>query len=217
MTGGFHVDPSFVMPIAAEPPTEPAMPPSQPTEADRVPADVASVLRQLAGRARTQPFNFDEHLWQSHQRRDFARWLDNRAAEFEQSPVEEVVPADHGPVAFAFPSLREPDLVFVVPEEVYDAGYRPPGAEIPTDGVEDTLSAEIDDHLRDVRQGLITIAAELDQIGESTQALLSSRLYWGEFTETADGPDFATELANAGTTVRHLQRILADAVRRSTL
>lgn len=98
---------------------------------------------------------------------------------------------------------------------------RPPGGPLPESlgGVPDWIEEqgqEIDDHLRDMRQGLVTVLAELDQIGESTTALLSARLYWVEFTETADGPDFATELADTQTKARHLQRILADAERRST-
>jgi len=103
----------------------------------------------------------------------------------------------------------------------FSTDARPPGVPLPESlggALEevDEHGAEIDDHLRDIRQGLLTITAELDQIGQSTQALMSSRLYWVEFTEGAEGPDFAGELAEVGTKVRHLQRILAAAERASS-
>jgi hypothetical protein len=132
---------------------------------------------------------------------------------------DEKVTCDRGPIVY--PKTAG----FSVPQEVYDAGYRPPGVDLlpeslggaPDEGDEvDEHGAEIDDHLRDIRQGLLTITAELDQIGESTQALMSSRLYWIEFTEGPEGPDFAGELAEVGTKVRHLQRILAAAERASS-
>lgn len=101
---------------------------------------------------------------------------------------------------------------FSVPREVVDAGYAP-GGELPA-WIEEQ-AVEIDDHLRDMRVGLANVAAELQQIGQSTEALLSARLYWVEFVETSDGPDFRSELAEVGTKVRHLQRILAAAEQRS--
>lgn len=207
------------------------------TISEEEPVKIASVLRQLAERASTQPFDFDGHFWQRHQATDFARWLVNRATEFEHGtlvvPDELTVPArfteqkvepvekhgcKRGPVEF--PSAAG----FPVPREVVDQGYEPPGVPLPeslggTDQEPDPfpeITSEIDDHLRDIRQWLLNVAAELDQIGESTQALLSSRLYWVEFAETADGPDFATELADVGTKIRHLQRILAAAERASS-
>ncbi len=134
------------------------------------------------------------------------------------SDAEGPITCDRGPIVY--PKTAG----FSVPQEVYDAGYRPLGVPLPEslggarveDEEVDEHGAEIDDHLRDIRQGLLTITAELDQIGQSTQALMSSRLYWIEFTEGPEGPDFADELAEVGTNVRHLQRILAAAERAST-
>ncbi len=121
------------------------------------------------------------------------------------------------PTEPAMPPTRRSDVTD------FSTDARPPGGRLPESlgeaaeevDEQDEVSAEIVDHLRDIRQGLVTVLAELDQIGESTTALLSARLYFVEFTETADGPDFASELADVATKARHLQRILAAASSRA--
>jgi len=194
--------------VAAELPTEPAMPPTG--VADHRPHQIGT---HDAEGFRTHSIPGDVCLGCSDP--GAGRWVP-----ISQCPRALAVLDGEGtlsiPESLAIPArFAEPDVTD------FDTDARPPGVPLPESlgGVPDWIEEhgrEIDDHLRDMRQGLVTVLAELDQIGESTQALLSSRLYWVEFTETADGPDFATELANVATKARHLQRILAAAEGRSS-